>query len=296
MVGPHLDYDLLYPSCGGHQAMLTEESTNSLSTSAGRIPVAGLGHVLFSMTLISIGIVGLVNGGFTSIWTGVPRHLPARAVLANLCALVSLGSGIALLWHRTASLAARLFLMSMLVWLVLFRLPLFLTAPVTTAVWWAGGETGVMIAGSWLLSVWFTRGRDSERLAWLVSDRAIVIARSLYGLALIPFGIAHFTYLQRTVGMVPSWLPWHLAWAYGTGGSLIVAGTAILFGFCSRLAALLSAVELALFTLLVWGPVVLAGPSASQWNELLVSCALTASAFVVADSYRGRPWLSVGRS
>jgi len=251
-----------------------------------RIP--SFGHAFFAVTMIALGVMGLIKGSFVAIWSGVPKELPARVALAYLCAVVSLGSGIGLLWSRTVRNASRVLLTCLALWMLLFRVPLILRDPTSSGAWWACGEIAVMMAGAWVLVVWFAGDREGKGPGFGAGEKALAIARALYGLGLIAFGVAHFTFLERTVGMVPNWLPWHLGWAYFTGGALIAAGVAVIVGVWARLAAMLSALELSLFTLLVWVPVIVAGPDADQWNEFVDSWALTAAAWLVADSYRGR--------
>ncbi len=73
--------------------------------------------LFFAATMIVLGIVGLFRGNFTVIWQPVPEGVPARVgVLTCLCALVSLGAALALLFRRTATIAARALLGYFLLW------------------------------------------------------------------------------------------------------------------------------------------------------------------------------------
>jgi len=257
--------------------------------------IASAGHAIFAALMIVVGVLGLIKGGFTPPWEPVSTSVPVREPLAYLCAIVSLGSGIGLLWRRTAASAARVLFIYLLLWFLLLRLPVLFRAPAVAVSWEGCGETAVVVAGAWVLHAWFGAEGDRRELGSAAGATGLRLARILYGLALIPFGVAHFAYAKETAALVPGWLAWHLAWVYLTGATYLAAGVAVLSGALARLGSALSALQMGLFTLIVWGPAVAAGPDASQWSETIVSSLLTAAAWVVADSYRGTAWLATVR-
>jgi uncharacterized membrane protein len=251
--------------------------------------IVSAGQVVFAATMIALGILGLIKGDFTPVWSPVPGWLPARELLVYLCALISLACGIGLVLKPTSALAARVLFVWILLWWLVLRVPLLFLKPAVQDSWSGAAETAVMVAAAGVFYASFVNGQLAA------GGKGVRSARILYGLAMIPFGEAHFAYLKQTADLVPAWLPSHVAWACFTGGAFLAAGIAILIGVCARLAATLSVVQLGLFVLLVWVPIAAHSKDAFVWSETILSAALTAGAWVVADSYRNLPWLAVNQ-
>jgi uncharacterized membrane protein len=257
--------------------------------------IASAGHAVFAATMVAVGILGLIKGDLTAVWQPVPKGVSASEVLAYFCAFISVACGMGLLWQRKSALAARVLLAYLLLWVLIFRVPGLLRG-LTVEAYWSLCKTGVMLAAAWALYAWLAAGGDRQHLNFATGERGLRIARAVYGLAIIPFGIAHFQYVENTASLVPKWLPTHVALAYFTGAAFIAAGMAVLIGVCGRLAAALSVLQMGMFLLLVWVPAAITRSLDSfQWGEVLVTWVLTAAGWVVADSYRGIPWLAMNK-
>lgn len=251
--------------------------------------VNSAGHLFFSLAMICLGVMGLQSGAFGQLWEPVPKWLHAPPGLAYVCAVIALTSGIGLLFTRTAAVAARLIFAALAVWLVLTRLPnLFYEKPLVLVAW-TFGSTAVMVSAAWVLYVWTAGDQDEARLGGLAGGAGIRIAQALFGLSLVPFGLAHFMYLDATTVLIPHWLPWPAAWAYLTGSAFIAAGVAMMLNVYGRLAASLCTLQLFLFSVIVWVPRAWArNLNEFQKGEFVSTWVLTAAAWVLADSYRRR--------
>ncbi|MEO6392272.1 MAG: DoxX family protein [Pyrinomonadaceae bacterium] len=252
-------------------------------------------HLVFAVVLIGWGILGLVNGDFAPGWEPVPESMPARHALAYLCSIVCIAAGVGLFWRRTAVFAARVLFFYLLLWLLLLRLPM-MAVSFGVGTWWSSSSAAILAASAWILYSSLANNAAERGSGLLTGATSVRIARILFGLGLIPIGLAHFIYLQATAPLVPGWMLWPVFWAYFTGGAFIAAGLAMITGVFARLAVALVTLQIGLLTLLIWVPKVIVGHlNAFQWGEFVVSIVLTTCAWVVADSYRGSTWLAWGR-
>ena len=246
----------------------------------------GPGHLVLAVSMAGLGILSLIYHDYAMNWQPVPAWVPWHAVVASASGALLLLGGVGLLLDRLASISALVLTVFMLSWVVLLRLPPLLAAPSTELYWLGLGETLVLMTGCLSLYALLTPPAEGipGRLAGESGQR---IALYLLAVALPPIGVSHFIYSDATAELVPSWLPLRHGWAYLTGAGHIAAGLALLFGVVPRVAAVLEAAMMGVFTLLVWAPRVVTDPTSRlNWTALCVSAALSACVGIVARSIR----------
>lgn len=238
----------------------------------------------FAIGMIGLGILGLVYGDFALVWQPVASWIPGRTVLAYGSGLIMLLGGVGLLLTATAAWSARILFPYLIVWLLL-KVPALLVAPQMEAVWLGFGELAVLLTGGWVLFARLAGLRKGSPLTFATSENSIRLARMVFALSLIPIGLSHLVYVKQTAELVPAWLPFRVSWAYLTGAGQMACGLGVLFSIFPRVAAGTEAGMISLFTLLVWGPAILAAPRARlPWTAFFISWAIASAAWVVAQN------------
>jgi uncharacterized membrane protein len=240
---------------------------------------------LFAIGMIGLGALALVVGDFAMQWQPVAPWFPGRTVLAYLSGVLSLACGAGLLFPRTAAWSARLLFPYCILW-ALLKVPSLIVAPGMEAVWLGAGEITLLLSGAWVLFVRLSALPETSPLSPLTGETSLKAARILFALSLLPIGLSHIVYVQATHDFVPAWLPFRTFWAYLTGAGQIASGLGVLFGVLPRAAAWAEAIQITLFTLLIWVPLTIAGPAVRlNWTGLCISWAIGAAAWAVAQNF-----------
>lgn len=239
----------------------------------------GPGRIGFAVAMCALGVLGAYYGDFALQWQPVPHSLPGYTLAAYTSAALLILGGLGVLVRARAPLAALLLMGCLGVFWLLpqaLRLP---AAPGSLGTWLGFCEVLGVVSGACLL--------------WSAGTQVRVqrTARVVFGLCCLVYGASHFVYAGYTAAMIPSWLPQRLGLAYVTGTGHILVGLALVFNQMPRLAALLEAVMMSLFVILLHVPSLWASP-APEWaptfrteiTPLFWATALAASAWLVYES------------
>jgi uncharacterized membrane protein len=239
---------------------------------------------LFAIGMIGLGIVALVYGDFALVWQPVAPWVPGRTALAYASGILMLVCGIGLMFRITAPWSARILFPYLIAW-ALLKVPALVVAPLVEGVWLGLGELTLLLSGGWVLFAVIAEIPQDSPFAFAVNENGLRIARILFAVSVLPIGLSHLVYLKETADFVPAWLPYHTGWAYLTGFGHITAGLGVLFSVLPGTAAVAETCMISLFTLLVWGPKILATPQTRfSWTAFFISWAIGAGASLVAQS------------
>jgi uncharacterized membrane protein YphA (DoxX/SURF4 family) len=236
---------------------------------------------IYGLGAVALGLTGLIWGDFAVVWEPSPKGYGGPTSLGYAVALVPLLAGLAMQWQRAALFGAVALFVPYCVAIIFFDFPRGFAHAAEFGAWYGVLENSALAAAALIICTFY------GPLEAATAERVSKIARIIFGICLIYFGLAHHFYLANTVSMVPAWLPpGQTFWAYATGAGHVLAGIAIISGVYARLATMLLAGMFIVFTILVHVPRVFITLPHNHfaWGENAVNIALIGSAWVIAAS------------
>ncbi len=247
-----------------------------------------VGAYVYGIASIAAGVLDLVWGEFEAAHQPIQAwgdHIPGVTIFAYIAVLWLIAGGAAILWRQSARFGAAALTILYGIFAV-FPLPRFYTAPhvfghrpaVYIGVFVGVGQQLILVvAAAVLYAALSVRGS--------LSPRAALIARWVFGLCTVDFGLAHFIAVPIVAPMIPRWMPLGgVFWTVLTGIAFVLAGLAILSGILDVLAAWLLGLMLLVFSLLVLTPSIFTSPhNHVAWGANAYNLTAVGAAWIVAE-------------
>lgn len=243
---------------------------------ATRAMLSNLGVHVYGIAAAVLGVAMLVWDDFAPFWHPVPLSTPHRGFLAYLVASLLIAAGLGIQVPRFLKSGLRI-LSTLYFILALLWLPRVILFPRIYATWGGFFEQFSPVAAAILAGA----SMDETRSGRMLSR----IARVLFGICVISFGLNHFFAIPETSRMVPAWIPpGQTFWAIATGIADLLAGIAIVSGVKDVLACRLLTCMILLFGLLIWLPALYTAPnSVAVWTGNAINLIVASAAWMGGD-------------
>ena len=248
---------------------------------------------VFGLASAAVGVMDLTWGDFDPAHQPIQAfgdHIPGREILAYITAVWMIVGGAAVLWRRSARMGGAALSIIYFVF-VIFWLPRFYTAPhylgfrIPVFIGVAAGVGIELIAFAGAALIYASLSTHGP--SWL---RMISIARWIFGLCAISFGLNHLDAVADNLGYVPKWMPLGQAfWVILTGICFFLAGLAILSRLQDVLAARLLALLFLAFNVFSLPQFIFADPKGhAAWGGNAINLAFVGASLIFADAIASR--------
>jgi uncharacterized membrane protein len=243
------------------------------------------GRFIYATGIIGLAVLCLISKDFI---VGRPPQWPVgfkiNPALAYISGVVLMMAAIAILLRRNGRLAAFLISALILFFSVLRHLPNFMND-------WANAYKSIaLLGGSLIIAASFPVSDVTKDSGPRANDRAgsaLIKTGSIFlAVFFIACGYAHFKFADFIESFIPSYIPFHVFWAYFCGICLFAGGLGLLIPQTRRLAALLSGIMVLGWFLLLHIPRFIANTNdASDRMGLCESFTLVGIFFVLAGMF-----------
>jgi hypothetical protein len=122
-------------------------------------------------------------------------------------------------------------------------------------------------------------------------ENFIPLGNIFFSITIICFGIDHFLYAEGISTLVPNWIPVHIFWTYFAGAALVISGIAIILKVQLKINAILLALMIFLWLIVLHIPRAFDDPYSRKGNEVssvFEAFGFSGIAYLIAVGYSKR--------
>jgi hypothetical protein len=229
----------------------------------------------YGIMIAALGVQQVVYKAFRPVifppWTSTSQAFTLCVYL--LSAILILG-GMAIVFDKKAKMVS-LILGGIFLLLFLFcQVPyLLLVDPYYKSLGeWADSQKELVFAGgAFVVAGSFPIGRENigkENFLINLLEKLIPFGSVFFCITMISFGIDHFLYTKGISGLVPVWIPGAMFWTYFAGAALFCSGVTIILRIQLKLSALLLALMIFIWFIVLHIPRAIGDPYGLRGNEV----------------------------
>jgi uncharacterized membrane protein len=229
---------------------------SDIARARGLDKFVAVSNLCFAIPLAVFGALHLSAVEF--VFPLVPRYMPWRLFWAYFVGFALLAAALSIATKIQVRWSGLLFGTMMFLFATMMDIRAVLANPGNRIFWALAIRELAFAAGGWVLAGGAMRGQGGSKL--------ITVGRVMIAIAAIFYGVEHFLHPLGCPGvplekLMPAWIPGRPLIGYLTGAILLIAGTAMLLGRKTRMAATYLGTWIVLLVLFVYGPILIAALS-----------------------------------
>ena len=222
----------------------------------GLSKLGAMRNLCFAAPLAVFGALHLSD--VKAVLPGVPSYMPWRLFIAYFVGVALLAASLSIATKIQVRWSGLLFGIMMFLFVGMLMIPGALANPKDRFAWTLVFRESAFGGGGWILA----GSAFSEQGHGKAGSKLITVGRVLVAIAAIVYGVEHFLHPAGALGvplpkLTPTWIPGRLLIGYLTGAILLVAGTCILLGKNTRMAATYLGTWIVLLVIFIYGPILI---------------------------------------
>jgi len=241
------------------------------------------GQLAFAVAVMGFGAQQLVYAVFGHAVAFIIPWVPDSRLWAYPTGIALLAAGLSIATNIRARVTATVLGVFLLLVVLSLHVPRMAAHPLNISIRSCAFETLAICGSALTLAATGPVARQAFRRFDGVLDELIKSGPLLFAFSSVVFGIDHLLVPRVIAGLVPTWIPGGLFWAYCTAAVFIVSGVCIAAAWMAGWAATVLGTMFLLWLVVLHAPRVVSAPhNPNEWSSAFIALGMCGGSWICA--------------